>query len=453
MIYVIACVAAIAGLLTGYDEGIITATTAPLHRDIAVAALEEGLLATTVPIGALLGAVVGAVLGSAFGRRVLLMGAAGLFLLGPVLCAVSSEFVLFAFGRFVIGLAIGIGAVMAPAYVAECATEQRRGLLVGLFPLAYSLGVLAAYLAGIAHADHWRLLFASAAVPGLILLVWLWRLPSTPRMMLLGGREKEAGLLIARLYGWKSRDPRPAQMAAAIRKASRADSRYGTWLDLLLPGPRTALRAGVGLFFFQQMTGIAAAMRYAPGVFADAGLAQGSAEVATVVGFSVLNLIAMVGCLLTVDRFGRRRLLYLGYGGAAASLALLALAAAIGTANVQVLAFMGFALYAVSFGLAIGPVPWIVASEVFPLNLRGAGIALSTVSNWLFGFLALVSLPALEQSVGYPVIFALAGVMSLLAIWFSARCVPDCAGRALEDIEQEVRAGRVIALPPRASTR
>lgn len=450
MIYVIACVAAIAGLLTGYDEGIITATTEPLHRDIVVAALEEGLLSTTVPLGALLGAAVGAVLGAAFGRRVLLMGAAGLFLLGPALCAFAPYFVLFAFGRFVIGLAIGIGAVMAPAYVAECATEQRRGLLVGLFPLAYSLGVLAAYLAGTVHADHWRLLFASAAVPALVLLVWLWRLPSTPRMMVLGGREKEAGLLLSRLNGWKSRDPRPAQIIAAIRKASRADSRYGTWLDLLLPGPRTALRAGIGLFFFQQMTGIAAAMRYAPGVFADAGLDQGSAQVATVVGFSVLNLLAMVGCLLTVDRFGRRRLLVLGFSGAAASLLLLALAATIGTASVQAFAFMGFALFAVSFGLAIGPVPWIVAGEVFPLNLRGAGIALSTVSNWLFGFLALASLPALEALVGYPLIFVSAAVMSLLGLWFSLRCVPDCAGRALEEIEQEVRAGRGAALRPPA---
>ncbi|MEW6255038.1 MAG: sugar porter family MFS transporter [Pseudomonadota bacterium] len=446
MIYVIACVAAIAGLLTGYGEGIITATTQPLRQVIVIAALEEGLLSTTVPLGALLGAVVGAVLGAAFGRRVLLIVAAAMFLIGPSLCAVASDFVLFAIGRFIIGLAIGIGAVMAPAYIAESATERRRGLLVGLYPVAYTLGILAAYLAGVAYADQWRWLFASAAVPGLVLLVWLWRLPSSPRMMVLAGREKEAGLLIARLQGWKSRDPRPAQIIAAIRRASRADSRYGTWLDLLLPGPRMALLAGIGLFFFQQMTGIAAAMRYAPGVFADAGLEHGSAQVATVVGFCVLNLLAMLGCLLTVDTVGRRRLLVLGFGGAAASLAILALAAAVGTGSVQVVAFMGLALYAVSFGLAIGPVPWIVAAEVFPLNLRGAGIALSTISNWVFGFLALASLPALEPLVGFPLIFMSAAVMSLLAIWFSLRCVPDCAGRTLEDIEQEVRAGRGAAL-------
>ncbi len=452
MVYVIACIAALAGLLTGYDESVITATLAPLGRTLVVAPMEEGLMTASLPLGALMGALAGALLSGSWGRRPLLMGAAVLFIAGALVSAGAPGIILHAVGRFVLGVAIAIGAITAPAYIAETAPAARRGMLACAFPMAFSIGVLAAYLVGVAVDDDWRLLFASAAAPGLVLLVALWRLPESPPALVQAGRVEEAGALVARLNGWKSRDPRITAEVAALRAAARADARNGNWRDLLAPEIRPALLVGTGLFFFQQMTGIGPAIHYAPTVFAQAGLDEGSAQIATTLGFGALNIAVMVVAMALVDRIGRRRLLFLGFGGAAFSLALLAATAAIGTLEVQVFAFMALALYGASFSLAIGPLPWVMASEVFPLTLRGAGIALSTLSNWVFGFLALLAFPPLEQAFGFAPVFALAAVMSLLAMLFGARCVPETKGRTLEEIEAHLRSGqplRTLGAPAR----
>lgn len=441
MIYVIACVAAIAGLLIGYDEGVINATLVPLRAAMVVAPLEDGLMIATLPLGTFAGAFTGALLSAAWGRRSLLMGAAILFVVGAALCAGAPDIVVLSVGRFLFGTGIGIGAIMAPAFIAETAPAGRRGMLVCAFPIAFSLGVLAAYLAGKGLGGDWRLLFASATLPGLLLLACLWRLPDTPRALVQSGRDEEARRVVARLHGWRSGDPRIAGQVAAMRAAARADTRTGNWRDLLSPEIRPAVLVGAGMFFFQQMTGIGAAIHFAPLVFAQAGLDEGNAQVATTLGFGALNIAVMVATLFLVDRVGRRRLLFLGFGGAAGSLALLAATAAVGTPDVQVLAFMGLALYGACFSLAIGPLPWVLASEIFPLNLRGAGLAVSTLANWGFGFLAVLALPALEQAVGFAGVFALSAVMSVLAVAFGARCVPETAGRTLEEIEAHLRAG------------
>lgn len=444
MAYVIACIAALAGLLTGYDESVITATLAPLGKTLLAEPMEAGLMTVTLPLGAFAGAFTGALLAPAWGRRSLLMAAAALFTLGALLCAVAPGIILHALGRFVPGVAIGIGAIMAPAYIAETAPAARRGMLACAYPIAFSLGVLAAYLVGVRVADDWRILFATAALPGLVLLVGLWRLPETPAALVQAGREGEAGLLLARLNGWKSRDPQVAARVAALRTAARADMRNGNWRELLAPDIRPALVAGAGLFFFQQVTGIGAAIHFAPTVFAQAGFDEGGARVATTLGFGALNIAVMILAMVLMDRVGRRPLLFVGFGGAALSLAMLAAVAAIGTPDVQVFAFMGLALYGASFSLAIGPLPWVLAAEVFPLTLRGAGLAFATLSNWVFGLLALLALPALEATVGFAGVFALSALMSVLALLFGARCIPETKGLALEEIEAHLRSGRPL---------
>ncbi|MEW6124895.1 MAG: sugar porter family MFS transporter [Pseudomonadota bacterium] len=444
MAYVIACIAALAGLLTGYDESVITATLAPLGKTLLAEPMEAGLMTVTLPLGAFAGAFTGALLAPAWGRRSLLMAAAALFTLGALLCAVAPGIILHALGRFVLGVAIGIGAIMAPAYIAETAPAARRGMLACAYPIAFSLGVLAAYLVGVRVADDWRILFATAALPGLVLLLGLWRLPETPAALVQAGREGEAGLLLARLNGWKSRDPKVAARVAALRTAARADMRNGNWRELLAPDIRPALVAGAGLFFFQQVTGIGAAIHFAPTVFAQAGFDEGGARVATTLGFGALNIAVMILAMVLMDRVGRRPLLFVGFGGAALSLAMLAAVAAIGTPDVQVFAFMGLALYGASFSLAIGPLPWVLAAEVFPLTLRGAGLAFATLSNWVFGLLALLALPALEATVGFAGVFALSAVMSVLALLFGARCIPETKGLALEEIEAHLRSGRPL---------
>ncbi|MBA4788954.1 MAG: sugar porter family MFS transporter [Rhizobiales bacterium] len=444
MAYVIACIAALAGLLTGYDESVITATLAPLGKTLLAEPMEAGLMTVTLPLGAFAGAFTGALLAPAWGRRSLLMAAAALFTLGALLCAVAPGIILHALGRFVLGVAIGIGAIMAPAYIAETAPAARRGMLACAYPIAFSLGVLAAYLVGVRVADDWRILFATAAVPGLVLLVGLWRLPETPAALVQAGREGEAGLLLARLNGWKSRDPKVAARVAALRTAARADMRNGNWRELLAPDIRPALVAGAGLFFFQQVTGIGAAIHFAPTVFAQAGFDDGGARVATTLGFGALNIAVMILAMVLMDRVGRRLLLFVGFGGAALSLAMLAGVAAIGTPDVQVFAFMGLALYGASFSLAIGPLPWVLAAEVFPLTLRGAGLAFATLSNWVFGLLALLALPALEAAMGFAGVFALSALMSVLALLFGARCIPETKGLALEEIEAHLRSGRPL---------
>ena len=443
MIYVIATIAAIAGFLFGFDEGVIAGALHLLRAELKISPTAEGLMTAAVPLGAMAGALITGPLANPLGRRVLLLIAAALFVLGAVIASVAEAIWMLTVGRLVLGLAIGIAGMMAPLYISESAPVDRRGMLVSLYQLAITLGILGAYLVDYAF-ESWRMMFLTGVLPGIALGVGIYLLSDTPRWLVSRGRSEEARTVIARIRDLRPDDAAVKREIAEISSAVEADAQRGGWSDLMSSVVRPALIVAMGLFFLQQLSGINAVIYYAPTVFELAGFGSTATQVLATVGIGVVNVLATIVGMMLIDRIGRRALLVLGFAGTAMSLGMIAIGAATEAAWLDVLAMAGLVLYIASFAVSLGPLPWVMMSELFPLNVRGLGMSLASITNWGFNFIVVFSFPILVKMIGLGGIFTLYAIVCALGILFTVRLVPETSGVSLEEIEEHLHSGRPL---------
>ncbi|WP_281066370.1 sugar porter family MFS transporter [Xanthobacter flavus] len=449
MIYLIAAIAGLAGALFGFDEGVIAGALAPLRRDLGIDpvtdAAAEGLMTAAVPFGAFIGAIVGGRLAAAAGRRKLLLWAAVLFVGGALLSALAGGLVTLSLARLVIGFAVGVAAMMAPLYISESAPAKQRGMLVSIYQLAITLGILGAYVVGYAFDENWRWMFAMGAVPAVLLFAGIFAMSDTPRWLALRGRGAEAKAALARMREKPESDPAVAAEYAEIQAAVAEDEgRKATFADLVSPRVRPALIVAMGLFLLQQLSGINAVIYYAPTVFQLSGFDSAATQILATAGIGVVNVLMTVVGMMLIDRLGRRLLLLIGFAGTAVSLGAIAIAAATDSAALDTLALAGLVLYIASFAIAIGPLPWVMMSEVFPLDCRALGMSIASLVNWGFNFIVVFSFPVLVAEFGLAGVFGLYAVVCVAGLAFTQWLVPETNGVSLEEIERHLRSGRPL---------
>ena len=324
MIYFLASIAAIAGFLFGYDEGVIAVARPLLEKDFPMTPLVGGFMTAAVPLGALLGASIAGPITDRFGRRRVLMTAAALFAIGALIAAGMTATWILVAARLVLGFAIGLAAVTAPLYIAESAPLAIRGALVSTYQLAITVGILASYLTGLAITGDgmWRAMFALGAVPGLLFLIGLVFLPESPRWLVLRGYLDRARVSLQRLRGAGAPvEQELDEIARTARAQSGAKAGYATLLE---PTVRPALVVGVGLFFLQQLSGINAVIYYAPEIFNHAGFDSAETQILATTGVGVVNFLTTILAMYLIDKIGRRPLLVLGFIGTAATMATIA---------------------------------------------------------------------------------------------------------------------------------
>jgi SP family galactose:H+ symporter-like MFS transporter len=441
MIYFLAGVAAIAGLLFGYDEGVIAVASPSLERSFPMSAVENGFMIAAVPLGALAGAVIAGRLTERLGRRRVLMLAAALFTVGALAAAAVQAVWMLMLARLVLGLAIGVAAVVAPLFIAEAAPLRIRGALVSTYQLAITAGIVLSYLTGLVVTDEasWRVMFALGAVPGITFLIGLCFLPESPRWLLLRDRESDAKASLVRLRGQAAGIDGEiaairATVAAERRVASQATSIMAPWI-------RPALIVGTVLFFLQQLSGINAVIYYAPTIFQHAGLSSGSTQVMATIGVGVVNFLVTILAMTLIDRWGRRPLLIAGFVGTAATLLLIAVAVLARDTFpswIVVLALFG---YIASFAISLGPLPHLMMAEVFPLSVRGAGMSIASMSNWGFNFIVVFLFPLMLNAIGLAGAFTVFAIVCLGGVLFTIVKVPETRNVSLEDIEAHLRGG------------
>lgn len=444
MIYYLAAVSAIAGLLFGYDEGVIAVAHRSLDHTFPMSTFASGFNTAAVPLGALVGAVLAGRLTENLGRRRVLMIAAALFTLGALASATAASVPMLMASRIVLGLAIGVAAVVAPLYIAETAPLSIRGALVSTYQLAITIGIVVSYLTGllVSGDDAWRIMFALGAIPGLVFLIGLFFLPESPRWLVLRHREPEAAASLRRLRG---NDADVQAEIASIRGVAAAESRaHGKLGDVLAPWVRPALIVGAGLFFLQQLSGINAVIYYAPTIFGAAGLDGHSTQVMATIGVGLVNFLVTILAMALIDRWGRRPLLVLGFAGTAGSLLLIAVATAFPQVFSPWMIVAALFVYIASFAVSLGPLPHVMMSEVFPLAMRGAGMGMASVSNWGFNFVVVLLFPILLGSIGLGATFTVFAVICLAGIVFTLVRVPETNGISLEQIEAHLQAGRPL---------
>lgn len=435
----ISIVAALGGLLFGYDTGVISGAILFIRHQFTLSVLQTEFVVSAVLMGAFVGALSSGRLADSLGRRFLIIVTALLFIVGSLLSAFTPSIPLLIFARFIVGLAIGIAAFVAPLYVAEIAPQQYRGRLVALNQLAVTMGIVGSYLIDYQFADaaNWRMMLGLGVVPALILLVGMLFLPKSPRWLVLNGYVSKARQVLLKL---RDKSQVEAELNA-IEKSVEPKKESGALFNKRL---RPVLFIGIGLAFFQQATGINTIIYYAPIIFKTAGFHHASAAILATLGLGLVNVLATVIAIPLIDKVGRRPLLLLGMTGMLVSLFLLAAGFAMPNlvTHLRWLTFASLLIYIVGFAIGLGPMAWLVIAEIFPLRVRGEGMSVASASNWGCNLLVAMTFLTLLNFMGTATTFLLYGLVTILGIAFVYFYLPETKNVSLETIEANIEAGK-----------
>jgi MFS transporter, SP family, galactose:H+ symporter len=439
-VFTISAISALAGLLFGYDTGVISGAILFVQEDFRLSTFQEETVVAAVLLGAMIGAAIGGRLADRFGRRNALIQVACLFILGALGTSLASGTAWLAAGRIVVGIAIGIASFTAPLYISEISPAHVRGKLVSLNQLMITIGILVSYLAdyGLAASRGWRWMFGLAVIPACILLVGLLFVPESPRWYVRQLLHERAREVLTKIRQSFEVDPELAEIEASLTL------QQGSWRELLSPALRPALAIGIGLAIFQQFTGINTVIYYAPTIFQLAGLASHSAAILATAGVGVVNVLMTVLALELLDRVGRRPLLLYGLIGMVLSLALLGIGFLTQTPT-AVLAWVSLLCvmaYVACFAISLGPIFWLMIAEIYPLKIRSRAMGLATMANWGSNLLVALTFLSLLHTLGRPWTFWLYAMVGVVAWIFVLRMVPETKGKTLEQIEAGWRTHR-----------
>jgi sugar porter (SP) family MFS transporter len=420
-------VAALAGLLFGFDTAVIAGVTGDLTRVMDLSPATLGITVSSALWGTLLGAMGAGLPGDRFGSRACLRGLALLYVASGLGCALAGGWGVLLVFRFIGGLAIGGSSVLAPVYIAELAPPHRRGAMTGLFQLNIVAGILVAYLSN-SLIEGWRWKFGVTTLPALLFFLLLWAIPASPRWLALKGRAAEA-LDVLRRVGSAEPESALAHLLAAIPEGSGKLSWHRHRKPILL-----AIAMGV----FNQMSGINAILYYLNDIFAAAGFGKVSAD-AQAVAVGATNLLFTALAMLVIDRLGRRTLLLTGAIGTAFSLT--ATAAILWGAADQSLLLWVLLLFIASFAFSQGAVIWVYISEIFPTEVRARGQSLGSGTHWLMNALISGLFPLVASwSKGAPfLVFAVAMAVQFVGVLLF---FPETKRLSLEEITAAAEAGR-----------
>jgi len=382
----------------------------------------------------MLGAVLGGTIADRAGRRFTLVLGGAIFIAGSILAPLSPNVGTLVVARTLLGLAIGFTSVTAPVYVSELAPPQNRGTLIALYQFALTIGIALADLVGygLAGQQAWRLMFGAGAIPAVFFLLLVLTVPESPRWLVAQNREREAESLL-RTYT----DEQGTALLLKDIRTSLLVPMERRWKALLSPLARRSLLIACGFTVLQQVTGINTVIYYGPQIFSLAGITSDQSAIFATFLVAVVNVLATVIALLLVDRVGRKPLLYSGVAGMLISLLLLSFAfhnqAALGS-SLGVIATACLMAFITCFAFSMGPIGWILVAEVFPLRLRGRGVAAATLASGSSNFIVSLTFLSLIKAAGNSATFLIYAAFCVITLWFVCYIIPETKGRELESI-------------------
>jgi sugar porter (SP) family MFS transporter len=432
-VLLVASIAALGGLLFGYDTGVISGAILFISKQFALDNRLQAFTISVVLIGCIGGSAVSGSVADRIGRRPTLFGAGVIFLLGALLSALAGNEAILLCGRFVVGLGIGLSSVVAPLYISEVAPAPVRGALVSLYQFAITIGILAAYVVDylLAGGAQWRWMLGLAVIPSLILMGGMIRMPESPRYLFKVGRDPLARDELQRIYDDESASEREEASILESLKVKRGGLRA-----LLSPAIRPALFLGVALAVLQQITGINSVIYYGPRIFEMAGVGSAAASILAQSLVGAVNCGMTLVAIFLVDRIGRKPLLYAGLTGMFVALSVMAyafsqphLSGSLGT-----IALVSMMVYVGCFAFSFGPILWLLISEIFPLPVRGTGMSVSTLANWVGNFAVSQSFLTMVERLGSPATFGAYAALCIVTILFVRAMVPETKQELLEEV-------------------
>ncbi len=447
-------VAAIGGILFGYDTAVISGTTSKVAEQFGLSSLQVGWYVGSALIGSIIGVASAGVLSDRFGRKKAMLFSAFMFSLSAVGCAICKGFTGLVVYRIIGGVGIGVVSIVSPIYISEVAMASRRGTLVSLYQLAITVGFLLAYfvnfqILGVAESgeglssgwantlfvdEYWRGMLGSETLPALLFFFIIFLIPESPRWLIVKGQGDRAAAILQRIYV----TPDEASRQRAVTEQSIAGEVKSEWKALLNPGIFKAVLIGSAIAILGQFMGVNAVLYYGPEIFKDAGLSSGDALFSQVL-VGVVNMFTTVIALLIIDKVGRKKLVWWGVSGMILSLLAIGFYFIFPEQLGSIFMLVFFLFYVFCCAISISAVVFVLLSEMYPNNVRGTAMSIAGLALWVGTYLIGQLTPWLLENVppfapaGTFFLFALMCVPYLLIMW---KLVPETTGKSLEEIEQ-----------------
>jgi SP family arabinose:H+ symporter-like MFS transporter len=434
----ISAIAALGGLLFGYDTAVIAGAIGFLQVKFNLTAAMVGWAASSAIWGCMLGAMVAGYLSDRIGRKKTLLITAVLFAVSGIGSAIPNNLTQFIIARFIGGVGVGAASMLSPLYISEVAPARIRGTLVSLYQLAIVIGINLVYFINMKIATleseawnvgmGWRYMLGSETIPAVLFLLLLFLVPESPRWLVKKNREREALITLERINGRE----KAAEIVSEIKTALAHET--SNIRELFRPGLRVAMIIGVVLALFSQITGINAIIYYAPEIFKSIGFATDSAFSQTVI-IGVVNTLFTFVALWLIDKAGRKALLMWGVAGMVVFLLSIGVCFYYNLTSgpwllLFILCFIG------CFASSLGPIPWVIISEIFPTKTRGIAMSFCTVVLWIGVLLITQLTPMLLEEIGGAFTFWLFMVNAIILLLFTWKIIPETKQRTLEEIEQ-----------------
>lgn len=434
------------GLLFGFDTGVINGALPymSMPSQLNLNAFTEGVVSSSLVLGAAFGALFGGQLSDRFGRRKLILWLAVVFFISTLGASFAPNVPIMVVSRFILGLAVGGASVTVPTFLSEMSPVERRGRMVTQNELMIVTGQLVAYVSNailsstVADPGVWRIMLVIATVPAIVLWVGMLIVPESPRWYMNKGKVGEALKVLKEI-----RDSNRANTELAEIKektGTEANLKRATMKDLAVPWIRRILFIGIGIGVVQQITGVNSIMYYGTEILRNAGFGTEAAIVANIANGVISVLATFVGIWL-LGKVGRRPMLTVGITGTTAVLALIGLFSMLleGTA---VLPFVVITLTVTFLAFqqgAVSPVTWLMLSEIFPLRVRGIGMGIAVFCSWITNFIISFSFPILLSGIGLSATFYIFAIIGIFAILFVRKFTPETKGYTLEELENKFR--------------
>ena len=433
-VMLISSIAALGGLLFGFDTAVISGTTPFIKPYFNLDDIWLGWTVSSLLFGCIIGVISAGKPSDLFGRKKTLMAAALLFIVSAFGSALADRLSVFIIFRITGGLGVGIASMLSPMYISEISPAARRGRLVSFNQLAIVIGILLAFISNALLVDtgenNWRWMLAVMGVPALLFFFFLFFAPESPRWLVQKGFSEKAFSILEKING----GPAARQEIMTIEESIREEEDSGTFSEVFSPRMRPILIIGVFLCVFSQITGINSIMYYAPVIFQSIGAAAGSAVTQTaIIGGG--NLIFTFVAIALVDRLGRKPLLIGGVTGMIVSLTSIAAAFFLHKTEGYIILLL-ILMYIASFSASVGAVTWVIVSEIFPNKLRSKAMSVSIVSLWIANFLLILVFPLMLSRLGGAASFLIFDVMCVILLAFTILKVPETKGKTLEELEK-----------------
>jgi MFS transporter, SP family, arabinose:H+ symporter len=427
---------ALGGLLFGFDISVISGTIPFLQKYFALSESAKGWMVSSALLGCVVGATVSGRLSDSFGRRIILQICAIFFAVSAVGSGFAESVTGFVLYRIMGGLAVGGASVLAPVYIAEVSPAEIRGRMVSINQFAIVFGISLAYYSNYfllkLGDESWRWMLASGAIPSVVFFISVCFVPESPRWLVKQNHPDKAAHILSKI----GNEAYASRELAAIKDSLNEEVRRGTLKDLMKPDMRFVLLLGIFLAIFQQWCGINVIFFYAPDIFAKSNIGLDSALFQTTL-IGLTNVIFTVVAMWAIDKLGRKSLMMIGSVGMAVSYLVVGYLMKTGNTGGWMMMFfilLTIALYAIS----LGPVVWVVISEIFPNRLRGTGMAAATFFLWISCYTLTLTFPMIMSAVGGNGAFITYSVLCIIGALITYRFLPETKGKSLENIEIEL---------------